>query len=131
MVLNFAQDSCYALVHFNHGLHGAHMSKRTYKSLVKKLTDKLAKNSKIVLATSTLSYEEGNKVYNKIWHPLVKSRNAAVQELAIEKGYAIDDLFAVSKTIGKEKRAIDGFHYTHEGYEIFANAVSACIKENI
>ena len=131
LVLNFVKDADYTLVHFNHGLHGAHMCKRTYKSRVKQLAEKMAQHAKVVLVTSTLAYEEGNKKYNVVWHPLVKARNVAVQELATEKGYAVDDLFAVSKRMPKALRWIDGFHYTPEGYEVLANAVCDCIKENL
>ena len=51
-VSSFFADSDYALIHFNHGLHGAHIYKRTYKSRLKKLLQR-AKNGKIVLATTT------------------------------------------------------------------------------
>ena len=37
MVEAFCKNSDYALVHFNHGLHGFHMSPRTYKSKIKNL----------------------------------------------------------------------------------------------
>ena len=131
LVMNFVKDANYDIVHFNHGLHGAHMCKRMYKSRVKQLTEKIAKHAKVVLATTTLAYEEGNKKYNAVWHPLVKARNAALYELAAEKCYVIDDLFTVSKHMPASLRFNDGFHYLSEGYEVFADAVCDCIKENL
>ena len=130
LVMNFVKDADYALVHFNHGLHGVHMSKRTYKSRVKQLTDKIAQRAKVVLVTTTLAYEDNLKKYNVTWHTRVKARNAALYELASEKGYAIDDLFTVSKNLPKSLRT-DGFHFTSDGSEKLAEAVCNCIKENI
>ncbi len=60
LIYNFMMDSKYDLIHFNHGLHGIHMAKRTYKSKVVKLLAKVDKAVKIILATSTVVFEEGN-----------------------------------------------------------------------
>ena len=48
LISGFATDSDYSLIHFNHGLHGQHISKRTYKSKMKKLLLKIAADAKIV-----------------------------------------------------------------------------------
>ena len=40
LVEDFAKNSDYAIVHFNHGLHGIHMSKRTYEKLAFKTLGK-------------------------------------------------------------------------------------------
>ena len=96
---------------------------------MKKLLSKL--NAKIVLATTTLVYREGNKRLDGSWMKRVRERNEAVLEIASKNGYAIDDLYAVSAQIPKDKRYIDGTHYLPDGYEIFANAVAECIKNNL
>ena len=129
LVKNFVADSGYALVHFNHGLHGKHISKRSYKSRVRKLLAKFS--APVVLATTTFVYHEGNKRVDGAWMKRVRERNEAMRELSEEKGYAIDDLFAVSIAIPKEKRYVDGTHYTAEGYKIFAETVAECIKNNL
>ena len=129
LVKNFATDSAYALVHFNHGLHGKHISKRSYKSRLLKLLAKIPAN--VVLATTTFIYREGNKRVDGSWMKRVRERNEAMQEIAAEKGLAIDDLYAVSVAIPKDKRYEDGTHYVAEGYEIFADAVAESIKNNL
>ena len=131
LVETMAFDSKYDLVHFNHGLHGKHMSKRTYKSRLKRLLSKLEGKMKIMLAKTTFVYQEGNKRKDASWMKRVTERNEAMEELATEGGYAVDDLYTVSVQIPVEKRYVDGTHYLDEGYEILAQAVAAKIKEFI
>lgn len=128
LIKNFAADSEYTLIHFNHGLHGIHMSKRTYKSRLKKLLATLGKNSKIMLATSTVVYQSGNKRLHAQWMKRVKERNVAMSELCTEYGYSKDDLYAVSLSIAKDCREEDGTHYVAEGYKTLAAAVAESIK---
>lgn len=126
-----AGDGDYALIHFNHGLHGQHMPKRTYKSRLKKLLLKIKKDSKVVLATSTIVYCEGNTRLEKSWAKKVKERNDAVREIALAFGFYVDDLYPLSVSVSKDKRVLDGVHYTEKGYEEFACAVSDCIRKII
>lgn len=131
LIGKFAADSDYGLIHFNHGLHGQHVSKRTYKSKIKKLCAKLGENAKIVLATSTIVYEEGNVRLDRVWTKKLKERNDAVREIAADCGYPVDDLYSVSISVPTDSRSIDGVHYTDAGYEIFASAVAENISVNI
>ena len=131
LISQFASDSDYGLIHFNHGLHGQHVSKRSYKSKVKKLAAKLSKNAKIVLATSTIVYAEGNMRLDRVWTKKLKERNDAVREISAEYGYPVDDLYYVSVGIPTDSRSIDGVHYTDAGYEIFAAAVAENIAANL
>ena len=86
LVYAFMTDSKYDLIHFNHGLHGIHLSKKSYKSRMNKLLSKIDKDVKLILATSTIVYREGNKRLDGAWMKRVRERNAAVQEIAEEKG---------------------------------------------
>ena len=131
LVYRFAADSEYRLIHFNHGLHGQHMTKRTYLSKMKKLSEKLGAKSRIVFVTSTVVFAEGNVRLDKVWTKKLKERNDAVKELAALRGDGVDDLYAVSVNIPKEYRNMDGTHYTDEGYEIFASAVAEYIRSDI
>ncbi len=131
LVYAFMTDSKYTLIHFNHGLHGIHLSKKSYKSRMKKLLSKVDKEVKVVLATSTLVYKEGNKRLDGAWMKRVRERNAAVQELAEEKGYTVDDLYTVSTSILKEYRYEDGTHYLQEGYAMLAQTVAECIRKEV
>ena len=131
LISGFVRDSRYDLIHFNHGLHGIHLSKRSYKSRVAKLLSKIGKETKIVLATSTLVYQEGNKQLDTAWMKRVRERNAAVQEIASEQGYAIDDLYAVSVSVPREYRYADGTHYLKEGYDLLAASVAETIRKGL
>lgn len=128
LVKNFASDSRYAVVHLNHGLHGKHLSKRSYTARLKKLLKKIEKESKIILALTTFVYHEGNKRPDGSWMKRVRERNEAMKALAQEKGYAIDDLYSVSVALDKNHRFEDGTHYVAAGYEILADAVAESIK---
>ena len=131
LVYNFMTDSKYALIHFNHGLHGIHLSKKSYKSRMNKLLSKIDKDVKLIVATSTIVYKEGNKRLDGAWMKRVRERNEAVQEIAAEKGCTVDDLYSVSTSIPEEYRYVDGTHYLQEGYAMLAEMVAACIRKNL
>ncbi len=131
LVYAFMTDSKYDLIHFNHGLHGIHLSKKSYQSRMKKLLSKVDKEVKLVLATSTVVYREGNKRLDGAWMKRVRERNAAVQEIAEEKGYGVDDLYTVSTSIPKEYRYVDGTHYLQKGYAMLAQTVAECIRKEL
>ena len=127
MVESFAKNSEYAVVHFNHGLHGVHMCPRTYKSKVKNLLVRLAARSKIILAETTVVYKEGNKRLDPVWRKRVTERNEVVAELITELDFAWDRLYDVSEKIPPEARAADGVHYLAAGYEMLADSVAKSI----
>ena len=131
LVYTFMSDSEYALIHFNHGLHGIHLSKKSYKSRMNKLLAKVEKDVKLILATSTVVYKEGNKRLDGAWMKRVRERNEAVQELALENGYSVDDLYTVSTSIPKEYRYVDGTHYLPDGYAMLAETVAECIRKDL
>lgn len=131
IVYTFMTDSKYDLIHFNHGLHGIHLSKRSYKSRMKKLLTKVSTDVKLILATSTVVYKEGNKRLDSAWMKRVRERNVAVQELAEENGYPVDDLYTVSMSMPKEYRYVDGTHYLQEGYAMLAETVAECVCKEL
>ena len=131
LIYTFMTDSKYALIHFNHGLHGVHLSKKSYKSRMVKLLSKLDKDVKLILATSTIVYREGNKRLDGAWMKRVRERNAAVQEIAEEKGCGVDDLYTVSASIPKEYRYVDGTHYLKGGNAMLAEMVAECIRKEL
>ncbi len=129
LVENFVKDSRYDVIHFNHGLHGIHLSKRGYQSRMKKLLCRLEKQSKILLTTTTVVYTADNKRLHPNWNKRVQERNDVVWALATEKGYAVDDLYSVSLAIDKADRSNDGTHYESVGYERLAVSVADSIKK--
>ncbi len=127
IISNFIKDSNYALVHFNHGLHGIHMSRRTYKSKMKKLLSILPPEKVILTATTNVT-ANNNKKPHREWTKRVNERNEVVCELVKENGYYHDDLHAISTKIPVEYRRGDGFHYELEGSKMLAESVVASIK---
>lgn len=132
LIKTFIDDSDYALIHFNNGLHGVDMEADEYESNLKLiLSDLERKNCTIILCTSTIVYESDNKTLSSLWNERVNERNDVVIKTAQESGYKINDLFALSKALKSEDRADDGIHYTEKGYEILGKAVAEKIKSEI
>ena len=65
LIENFVNDSPYAILHFNFGLHGIHLDKSEYRERTESLLRKIAKNKKVILATSTIVYQENNVFLNE------------------------------------------------------------------
>ena len=131
LVEDFAKNSDYAIVHFNHGLHGVQMCPRTYKSKIKNLLLRLSERSKIILADTTVVYKEGNKRQDPVWKKRVTERNEIVGELVTELGCAWNTLYEVSVGIPVEERSADGVHYEPSGYETLADAVAKKILKTL
>jgi len=129
LVEGMAKNSDYALIHFNHGLHGFHMTPRTYKSKLKNLLVRMRGKAKLVLAETTVVYKEGNKRLHTGWKKRVNERNEIIGELATELDAELNRLYAVSESISKEDRAQDGTHYAKQGYEKLASAVAETVKK--
>ena len=127
VVEEFVKNSDYKIIHFNHGLHGIHMSPRTYKSKIKNLLLRVGKGSKIILAESTVVYREGNKRLDREWMRRVNERNEIVAELITELDCAWDKLFSISEKMPTEYREEDGTHYKAAGYELLADSVAKSI----
>ncbi len=127
---SFVKDSDYAVIHFNNGLHGDHLSARSYQAYMKKVLADFTL-SEVILATSTLVNEKGNGKADAFWRKRLKERNRVVKELCEENGFACDDLFEVSSAIPKECRTDDGFHYSENGYRILADSVVRSIVKKL
>lgn len=130
LIKNFANDSIYDLIQFNNGLHGKYLSKKKYSSCVTKILEKFT-CKKIVLATSTYVYKEGNIIPDDSWNKRVVERNDALKEIAKENGYFITDLYPVSLSMQKDFRYSDGIHYVQGGYNILAEEVVKSMKKLI
>ncbi len=124
LVGGFAKDNNYSIIHFNHGLHGQHMEKETYKQGLETLLNEIKKEgTKIVLALSTKVNKEGNEALDEKWAVRVTERNEAMRELSNAYGYSIDDLYTVSLGIPNELRKEDGTHYLPSAVNDFADKV--------
>lgn len=122
-----AADSDYALIHFNHGLHGWHMTDRVYGEGIEKLLKEIGKNRKVILATSTIVKETGNARIDYKQTGIILRRNEVVKFIAGKYGYGVNDLYAVSANLPNEMRTDDGVHYTEAGSERLAEHVAKAI----
>ena len=127
LVEELAKNSRYQIVHFNHGLHGFHMCPRTYKSKIKNLLLRIGKESKIILAETTIVYREGNKRLDRAAMRRVNERNEIVAELVTELDCEWNKLFTISEKMTEDCRAEDGVHYTAAGYDLLADSVAKSI----
>ena len=84
-------------------------------------------NAKIIFATSTFVIEEMAKPDFMRYNKDIEEYNAAATELMNRLGVTVNDLYAVSKPLGKEYHS-DWVHFNAEGSEILADAVAKKIK---
>ena len=127
LVEDFAKNSNYCAVHFNHGLHGVHMCPRTYKSKIKNLLLRLSEKSKIILAETTVVYKENSTRLDPVWRKRVTERNDVVAELVTELDCGWNRLYETSVKVPFADRDSDGVHYQAAGYELLADAVAKSI----
>ncbi len=126
LITDFAADSKYAIVHFNHGLHGMHMTTPVYEAAMDILASRLVKDSKVIFVTSTKTYKPGTDEPTG-HNPLVMERNEAVVRLAEKYSSPVDDLYAVSDGLGMDAYSQDGTHFADTGYTTLAQAVADSI----
>ena len=123
VVSSVIESGNYALVHFNHGLHGIHMEKDVYRAEMEAFLSKL--KMPVILVTSTsVRPSAGNAQKLQM---RVAERNDVVREIAAAQGWSVDDLYEVSIHMAEEKCLEDGVHYTQEGYAEFAKQVADCL----
>lgn len=125
----FVTDSRYAAVHFNHGLHGKHMTGEVYKENVERLLEQISGcGAKVIAALTTrVLGKDGNPDLS--WEEKIAERNAAIEDIATRCGYAVNDLYAPSVSMPAEKRLGDGVHYQEAGYRVFADKVIAAVRQ--
>ncbi len=126
LVSAFAADSRYDVIHFNHGLHGSHMTTEVYASGMDALTAGFSRIGKVILVTSTKNYNPGTDVPTD-FHAKVLERNAALFPLAEKYNCGINDLYAVSAALPISAYSPDGTHFAADGYEALAKAVAESI----
>ncbi len=125
----FVTDSRYAAVHFNHGLHGKHMTGEVYKENVERLLEQISGCGAKVIAALTTRVLGKDGDPDLSWEEKIAERNAAIEDIATRCGYAVNDLYAPSVSMPAEKRLGDGVHYQEAGYRVFADKVIAAIRQ--
>lgn len=131
-VKNFINDSNYAVVHFNYGLHAGSVSDALYAEYCQELLQFISARAKTIVTTTTtvLDRDDVLKSENPIWKRIVAGRNAKILQIANECNLHTNDLNSLCKTFDITKRLEDGWHFTEAGYQELANSVVSAIKKS-
>jgi hypothetical protein len=118
----------YAVIHFNHGLHGFGIPQGDYEKYLRAYVAKvkeMAGDAKLVWGSITPL--RGDHPNNKV----VQARNAIAAKVMKENGIPIDDLYAVvaGKPELRSDNKGDAYHYSGKGYQALGEAVSQYIAE--
>ena len=116
MVEKFLQDSDYAVVCFNYGLHGFSVTAEEYEKAYREMLKKFLKRSKVVVTLTTDIHTE-NVGGEEVTNPVVIERNKIATALANEFNLTIDDAYSISNELGKDGKVEDGVHFTALGAE--------------
>ncbi|MDX9978886.1 MAG: SGNH/GDSL hydrolase family protein [Lentisphaeria bacterium] len=113
----------YAVVHFNHGLHGFGIPQEKYEQYLRDYVAKvkaMAGDAKLVWASITPL--RGDSPNNAV----IAARNEIAARVMQDNGIPVDDLHAV--VAGQEELRSDNkgdaYHYNGKGYAVLAEAVS-------
>lgn len=129
VVKKFVEDSDYAVVHYNYGLHAHGVDAETYERRCKEVLSHILERTKAVVATSTVVFDESLEQENPHWKESVAIRNEKLCAVAKELGLKIDDLNAWSKELKGDSRCPDGVHFSEKGYAVLAQSVVNSVKE--
>jgi predicted nucleic-acid-binding protein len=129
VVKKFVEDSDYAVVHYNYGLHAHGVDAETYARRCKEVLSHILTRTKGVVATSTVVFDESLEQENPHWKESVAIRNEKLRLVAQELGLPIDDLNGLSKDLKGDARCPDGVHFSEKGYAVLAESVVKSVKE--
>lgn len=129
IVKKFVEDSSYAVVHFNYGLHAHGVDGETYALRCKEILSHILTQTKAVVGTSTVVFDESLERENPSWKNEVALRNEKLVSVAKDLGVKVDDLNALSKDLKGEFRCPDGVHFSEKGYAVLAESVVKSVKE--
>lgn len=112
---------------FNNGLHGWHLDDETeyserYECAVRFLTEEFSGTPIFLVMTTAVKDEEREN--------RVEERNRVARSLAEKYRLFVIDLHGVS-VANAELRSVDGFHFSREGNEKFADCILAALEAKL
>jgi len=120
----------HAVIHFNNGLHGWHLTNDQYQKGLEKyvrfLKSKKSKNCVLIysLTTPYPSKEPGQKL-DVMKNKIVTDRNRIASKIMAENGIQVIDLYGlVEPELEKYSSSKGDVHYNNKGYEILAEQIS-------
>lgn len=129
MVEKFVEDSDYAVIYYNYGLHASNVDLVAYAEAYRKLLAKFLATSKVILGSTTVVHDKEN-IGQELpkFVDLVRGRNACAEKIAQDFGVELDDGFAISTKLGVDGKAEDGIHFNEKGKEMLAKHKAERIK---
>lgn len=124
-----AANSHYDLITFNWGLHGYHLTARSYRARYERVLKRLLTHAPVVAVTTTMVFRPQSNRPDAGWKKKVTARNAACLEIAEKYDLPVCDLGQVALTVPMSMRAPDGVHFAPEGYNILATAMASKLRE--
>lgn len=129
MVECFLNDSKYAVVYYNYGLHAFDVSGDDYEKEYREMLKRFLACANVVIGLTTTVQERTDlESESKEWTPVVKERNLRAVKLAKEFEIPVDDLYAISLQLGKNGKEIDGVHFNEIGIEQIGKSKAKIIK---
>ncbi|MBE5750490.1 MAG: SGNH/GDSL hydrolase family protein [Clostridiales bacterium] len=131
IIEKFIEDSKYDIIYFNYGLHGYGVTANEYENAFRAMIKMfLSHNAKVIIGLTTTVLEKDDlNIESERWTSVVKERNAIAISLAKEFNLAIDDLYSISKKLGKDGKSPDGVHFNDYGKEIIGKSKADSIKK--
>ena len=121
----FLDESDYAVIHFNNGLHSLASDRQDWETCLRaaiKLIKAKGKGAKIIWASST-------PLKDPALTAKAKELNAIAARVMTEEGIPTDDLFALMDPLDREANWGDTFHFKGDAKKMQAKAVGDCVRK--
>ncbi len=122
----------HAVIHFNNGLHGWHLTDAQYEAGLRRLVEKLralAPQAKLVWGNCTTSVTLPDKQLNPTANATVIRRNEIAARVMTELGIPIDDLYGA--IVDHSDWHSDSLHFNAEGYAALAQSIVTAVLPSL
>lgn len=128
------------VIHFNTGLWDClrlfgeepHTPLDVYAYYIERICvriKKLAPRAKVIFATSTAVLSEKMSDDFKRYNEEIEEYNRTALEIVEKHGFAVNDLYPISKNLPESSHSDSVHYYTKEGTEAFAKPTLECISQ--
>jgi hypothetical protein len=121
----FLDESDYAVVHFNNGLHSLSSDRQDWETCLRaaiRLIQAKGKGAKIIWASST-------PLKDPALTEKAKALNAIAARVMIEEKIPTNDLFSLMDPLDRSTHWSDTFHFKPEAKKLQAKAVGDCVRQ--
>ena len=121
----FLDESDYAIIHFNNGLHSLSSNRQDWETCLRasiQLIKEKGKGAKIFWASSTPLKDP--KLTEK-----ALELNAVAARVMAEEGIPTNDLFALMNPLDRETNWSDTYHFKGEAKKMQAKAIADCVRK--